>query len=114
MVPSKSLNTASGLAAVELDSLEENMNSLNPLLEWPKPVGTKPLGYHFSLQGPNSMQHDERTCLGVQQKTRNLEAPERHCFAMLWDDWVSAAGPKLTLYPAEVATDKLESESQLS
>ena len=83
-------------------------------MKWPKPVGTNRLSATFPCNAQNSMQHDERTCLGVQQKTRNLEAPERQCFAMLWDDWVSAAGPKLTLYPAEVATDKLESESQLS
>jgi hypothetical protein len=29
------------------------------------------------------MQHDERTCLGVQQKTRNVEAAEQQCFVML-------------------------------
>jgi hypothetical protein len=46
-------------------------------------IGTKPVERHFSLQRPRPLQHDERTSLGAQQKTRNLEAAEHQCFTTL-------------------------------
>src|SRR5262245_20538679 len=82
IVPSKSLNTASGLVAPEFDSLEKGMNCLILLVGTANARNKARRASHFLATG-SVMQHDERTCLGAQQETRGLETIEQQCFTTL-------------------------------
>jgi hypothetical protein len=83
MVPSKSLNTASGLAAVELDSLERSMNSLRLLMgNGPSPWKQSRLGTTFLCNAPIRCSMMNALALGHNKKQETLEVAEHQCFAM--------------------------------